>query len=431
MAAGSPRIGYRPDIDGLRAVAVLSVFCYHLYPQLLPGGFLGVDVFFVISGYLITLIILRENRQGIFSFAHFYARRVKRIFPALFVVLLLSALVGVFLLVPDTYVNFMASARYAAAQLANFFFARKVSYFEEGFAGQPLLHTWSLGVEEQFYLCWPLLIFLCFYLLRRTGRAADGAAAAPSAGYREDRQTGSRVRRTVLAVFVVLAVLSFAAGFVLAETEPKLAFYMFYTRAWEFCVGGAVALRSAAQRPAAGTAAVAGVTGLLLLGYSFLFVGQSYLGRSFLQIGVLLPCLGAALVIYAGGRSGAINRLLAGTVVVGIGRISYSLYLYHWPVIIFYKIFSNDHEIGLPAAAAIVALSLALATLSYFLVEQPARKTSWSNRLVLLLALLVILVFARGFEIMEEYDRASWRIAPYAATELPVPARKAAIPRPR
>jgi len=422
MAAGSPRIGYRPDIDGLRALAVLSVFFYHLYPQLLPGGFLGVDVFFVISGYLITLIILRENRHGIFSFAHFYARRVKRIFPALFVVLLLSAPVGIFLLVPDTYVNFMASARYAAAQLANFFFARKVGYFEEGFSGQPLLHTWSLGVEEQFYLCWPLLIFLCFYLLRRAGRIHDASAAA-SSSENGNGQAASRARRTVLAVFAVLAALSFAAGFVLAEAEPKLAFYMFYTRAWEFCIGGAVALRGTAQRPGPGTAAVAGLTGVLLLGYSFLFVGETYLGRSFLQVGVLLPCFGAALVIYAGGRSAVINRLLAGAVVVGIGRISYSLYLYHWPVIIFYKILSNNHQIGLPAAAAIFALSLVLATLSYFFVEQPARKTGWSDRLVLLLALLVIIVFARGFKILEEHDQASWRIAPYAAPEMVVPPR--------
>ncbi|MCB2214969.1 MAG: acyltransferase [Desulfobulbaceae bacterium] len=426
LTTGSPRIGYRPDIDGLRAVAVLSVFCFHLYPQLLPGGFLGVDVFFVISGYLITLIILRENRQGVFSFAHFYARRVKRIFPALFVVLMLSAPVAIFLLVPDTYTNFMASARYAAAQLANFFFARKVGYFEEGFSGQPLLHTWSLGVEEQFYLCWPLLIFLCFYVLRRIGRATaapDPALDAKPSSERGNGQAGKRARHTVLAVFVVLAALSFVACFVLAEAEPKLAFYMFYTRAWEFCIGGAVALRSAEQRAGVGTAAVAGVTGLLLLGYSFLFVGQTYLGRSFLQGGVLLPCIGAALVIYAGGRSGMINRLLVSTVVVGVGRISYSLYLYHWPVIIFYKIFSNSHEIGVVAAVAIVALSLALATLSYFFVEQPARKTGWSDRVVLLLALLVIIVFARGFKILEDNDQASWRITPYAATEVPAPAR--------
>ena len=160
--SASRRSAYRADIDGLRSVAVLSVFLFHLQPGLLPGGFLGVDVFFVISGYLITGIILREHHLRTFSFTHFYARRIKRIFPALFVVLLFSAVIALFLLIPETYKNFMQSARYAAAQLANFFFSRKVDYFSEGFSGQPLLHTWSLGVEEQFYLFWPLLIFVCF-----------------------------------------------------------------------------------------------------------------------------------------------------------------------------------------------------------------------------------------------------------------------------
>ena len=141
---------------------MLSVFLFHLGPDFLPGGFLGVDVFFVISGYLITGIIVRESLLGTFSFSHFYARRVKRIFPALFVVLLLATLIATFLLTPETYVNYMKSGRYAAAQLSNLFFMQNVDYFEEGFSGQPLLHTWSLGVEEQFYLVWPLIIYLCF-----------------------------------------------------------------------------------------------------------------------------------------------------------------------------------------------------------------------------------------------------------------------------
>ncbi|MDP3695599.1 MAG: acyltransferase, partial [Desulfocapsaceae bacterium] len=123
-------VDYRKDIDGLRAIAVLAVFFFHLYPVLLPGGFLGVDVFFVISGYLITSIILRENARGVFSFKRFYARRVKRIFPALFVVLILSSLLAFFLLAPETYLNFVNSARDASAQFSNFFFARKVGYFE-------------------------------------------------------------------------------------------------------------------------------------------------------------------------------------------------------------------------------------------------------------------------------------------------------------
>jgi peptidoglycan/LPS O-acetylase OafA/YrhL len=166
--------GYRADIDGLRALAVLSVFLFHLWPNILPGGFLGVDVFFVISGYLITGIILREHYQQTFSFFHFYVRRIKRIFPALFVVLILSAIVAIFLLQPETYTDFMKSARYASMQLSIFLFSRKVDYFSEGFSQQPLLHTWSLGVEEQFYLFWPLLIFLCFRFINRSQTTDDG-----------------------------------------------------------------------------------------------------------------------------------------------------------------------------------------------------------------------------------------------------------------
>lgn len=168
----SARSEYRSDIDGLRSLAVLSVIIFHLNPDWLPGGFLGVDVFFVVSGYLISGIILRENYHQTFTFKNFYARRVKRIFPPLFTVLTLSAAVGIFLLHPDTYLNFIRSSRYAAAQLANFFFSRNVDYFEEGFAEQPLLHIWTLGVEEQFYLFWPLLIVLLFWIFK-SGKIAD------------------------------------------------------------------------------------------------------------------------------------------------------------------------------------------------------------------------------------------------------------------
>lgn len=414
VTAAATSLDYRPDINGLRAIAVLSVFFFHLFPGLLPGGFLGVDIFFVISGYLISSIILRENRQGNFSFQHFYARRIKRIFPALFVALLVFFPVAIFLLIPETYINFMRSARYAAAQLANFFFARSVSYFDEGFSGQPLLHTWSLGVEEQFYLFWPLLIVLCFQLLKKSKVLADYTDAAccclPESSHQHHRMGSDPI---VCAVFLLLGLLSFGLCFILVEVNPQRAFYMFYTRAWEFCVGGLLALGLTRKPLARLGGNIVGTAGLLLLGYSFFLVDEQYLGISFLRFGVVLPCIGTALIIATDCRSSCVNRLLATPLFDGVGKISYSLYLYHWPVIILYKRYYHIGEIGMVAAAGIVIVSFLLSTLSYLLVEQPARKNRLSDRHIFGAALMVIILFASAFHHMEKYAEAPWRISRY------------------
>lgn len=410
-----PGSAYRPSIDGIRAVAVLSVFLFHLSPELLPGGFLGVDVFFVISGYLITGIILRETRAGAFSFARFYARRVKRIFPALFAVLVLSVVTGVLLLSPQTYLNFIKSARYAAAQLANFYFARNVGYFDEGFTGQPLLHTWSLGVEEQFYLFWPLLIVFFFLAAdwMRRGDAASAAKSGPSPAPGSDR--------AVAILFLVLTALSFLACFFLAGVKENTAFYMFYTRAWEFCFGGLAVLRLAPTLAASRANTAIQLTGAFLVGCSMLLVGREFLGGSFLRFGVILPCLGAALLLHLSDRDGPINRALASPVPVFVGRISYSLYLYHWPIIIFYKLYSNATEISLPAATGIVAAAFLLATVSYILIEQPARRTTWTDRPVLAVGAVAILAFTVAFNNMEGLSEAPWRVASYQSDAAQTP----------
>ncbi len=426
----SPGSEYRADIDGLRSIAVLSVFLFHLQPDLLPGGFLGVDVFFVISGYLITNIILRENHLKTFSFVHFYTRRVKRIFPALFVVLLLSACVAIVLLPPETYKNFMRSARYASGQLANFFFAKEVGYFNEGFSGQPLLHTWSLGVEEQFYLFWPLLIVCCFWLFNRSGsrRLAGSNTPGKSASVSTELLSEDEVQdpgvadrqatnKKIAWVMLLLALAFFAACYVLAEVNYNLAFYMFYTRAFEFCIGACICLKIAPAPFSRRGNWFSGGLGLFLLFFSFLFVKEEYLGRSFLQFGVILPCIGAALIIYTDWQKGVFNRLLASGVPRSIGKISYSLYLYHWPVIIFWKLFYSTSIIGFKASLLIIVVSFVLATLSYFLVEQPARKTTWADRRVLLAALAVVIMFATGFKQLEKFETASWRIATYGVEQ--------------
>ena len=392
---------YRADIDGIRSLAVLSVFFFHLQPDLLPGGFLGVDVFFVISGYLITGIVLRQNHLGTFSFSHFYARRIKRIFPALFVVLLLSGLVATFLLPPNTYADFMASARYASVQFANFFFSREVGYFNEGFSGQPLLHTWSLGVEEQFYLFWPLLIYFCFWIFRKS--------------------TALKINQKIAVIMLLLSLLSFTVCFSLAESNHNLAFYMFYTRVLEFCMGGVISLRILPEPAGRISNGITGGLGVLLLLYSLYFIEEEYLGLSFLQFGVLLPCVGTALIIQTNWQKGVVNQLLAMRIPVYIGRISYSLYLYHWPVIIFWKIFSDADEISFTASLGIIAVSFILSILSYLFVEQPARNATLPDRRTLVLGGFIVVVCALSFQNLENYGTAAWRITSYVNKRVPAP----------
>lgn len=395
---------YRASIDGIRAIAVLSVVVFHLFPEALPGGYLGVDIFFVISGYLITGIILRENHQGNFSFANFYSRRIKRIFPALFAVLMLTALVATFLLTPVTYTNFMKSARYAAAQLANFFFAQHVGYFEEGFSGQPLLHTWSLGVEEQFYLFWPLLIVVLFHWFSATQHRNRPAGA-----------TGKKsINRKIAASFGLIGVLSFSGCWYLVEINQQLAFYMFYTRAWEFCLGGLVCLLGSRTPVSAVANGLIELTGLACLLASVVFIGETVRGVSFLRFGVIVPCLGTALLLFASSQSGLISRALASPVPVFFGKISYSLYLFHWPVIILYKLYRNHQVLNPGEGLALFAASALCAFACYHLIEQPARKSTLPSPIVIAMGLSAIVTGMTVFNNLEPLHHASWRITKYA-----------------
>jgi len=423
MDCGSPAENrrYRKDIDGLRAIAVLSVFLFHLQPQLLPGGFLGVDVFFVISGYLISSIIVREHHQQRFSFANFYARRVKRIFPALFVVLAMSASVALVLMKPETYKNFMISGRYAAAQLSNFFFSQKVDYFSEGFSGQPLLHTWSLGVEEQFYIFWPLLIYLCFRFVtgnktpQQQAISTHGVAKEVPAHF-ENGGTSSEawgINLKVATIFILLGLISFWLCYQLTQTNYNRAFYMFYTRAFEFCIGGLLALKIVPKLMSVRANMISGVVALTLLGYSFVFINEAFLGGSFLQFGVLVPCIGSALLIHTHSKDSIVNRLLSMRFPVYVGKISYSLYLYHWPVIIFWKLYTNNPSLSALESVIIILVSFLLATLSYKYVEQPARQSKITNPKALVSALAVIIIFSTAFNGMEGFDDSGWRITRY------------------
>jgi peptidoglycan/LPS O-acetylase OafA/YrhL len=342
-------IHYRADIDGLRAVAVLAVILFHLDPAWLPGGYVGVDIFFVISGYLISLIIQREVGDGSFSFAGFYARRVRRIIPALAFVILSTVLVFQFVFSPGDLEKLVESAIYAQFFLSNVYFAfiADASYFSDDAHAQALLHLWSLAVEEQFYLFWPLLLLL-------------GLRGARSRGF--------------LLLLSFLCVLSFLAGEVIYRFDPMAAYYMLPSRIGEFGLGTLVALLQTRRALPAllGSPIAAGVT--MLLGFAMIAWSVAMLTPEavFPGVNALLPAGGAALIIMGGIAKPWTARILGHPLPVFIGRISYSAYLWHWPIVVGIRYIEGEMDLVQKALA--FAATLLLATLTYHLIETPFRQ---------------------------------------------------------
>lgn len=340
--------GYRRDIDGLRGVAVLAVVLYHLDPGLLPGGYTGVDVFFVISGFLITRIIAAGQAAGTFSFRDFYLRRVRRILPVLLVVVAATLLTGALVLLPADLESLARSAAWSLAAAANlhFWLQPDGGYFADASAEQPLLHLWSLGVEEQFYLLWPALLV---FLLARGGR---GAAAWAS---------------------LALVVASFAWAEAINDTDPRAAFYLLPARAGELLLGALLALRgrSLASPARVGWAAEGrALAGLAALAWSFWRLDHDH---AFPGLWALVPTAGAVLLIHAGGAgSRLVAAVLGGRALVAVGLVSYSIYLWHWPVLAYIRYFSGD--VGLVAGAVSVGVIALLSVASYRWVERPARR---------------------------------------------------------
>ncbi len=332
---------YRPDLDGLRAVAVAAVVLYHLELPGVGGGYVGVDVFFVLSGYLISRLIRRDVERGRFRLGEFYLRRTRRLFPALFVTVLGSFVVAALLQPAPRLADFAASALAALPSLSNFWFWSRSGYFAEDAITQPLLHTWSLGIEEQFYLFWPLL-FLGLARLRR-----PGAAPAALAG---------------LGV----------ASFVLAELwlghDPAAAFFLLPTRAGEFVIGALLVWAEALRRPAPWLRDAMAFVGLGLIANAVVFFDE---WTRFPGLHALVPCLGAALVIATGGSLPA-RRLLERPLAVALGRISYSLYLVHWPLLVFHRSWTLE-PFSPFERIALLGLSLGLATALHLGVEAPLR----------------------------------------------------------
>ena len=330
---------YREDIDGLRAVAVLSVMAFH-YGELLPGGFTGVDVFFVISGFLITSQLAHDIRGGTFSLLGFYHRRVRRILPALVVMLAVTLVVGRFLLMPGDYKALAASAAAAAFGVSNFFFLTNTDYFAQSSELMPLLHTWSLAVEEQFYFVWPMLLLLI---------------------------AGSRKQGYVAGIIIAITTVGFVASVPWLAANPKAAFFLVVPRAWELTIGAALVFLPALPRRLGGATAL----GIALMIAGFVQIREN----SFPGFAALLPCVGAALVIWPKAQPARADRWLS--VLRPIGLISYSLYLWHWPVWVMYRIYINSGTPLVQETIALTAVSILLAFLSWRFVEQPMRTRPW------------------------------------------------------
>ena len=342
-------MGYRPDIDGLRALAVAAVILFHIGVDDLPGGFIGVDVFFVISGYLITRLIVEHLHERRFSFWDFYARRTRRIFPALFVMILAVLVMGYFVLTPGEYADLGKSAVFSSAFLANVYFWLNTGYFDALAETMPLLHIWSIGVEEQFYVIWPLTLVLLWHHSRLGKKATLTATAIATA---------------LLAILCI----------VWTAYDSKSAFYLPFTRLWEFTLGaGMLAIPTLKAR----LAHPLSILGLIAIGYAAVtFTAELPYPGAY----AILPCLGTAALI-ATGKSGVANRALSVWPAVFLGKISYSLYLWHWPVIVFYAHITGDRPHSAAEQAVIVVAAMAIATTSWYFVEQPARRRREQPRL--------------------------------------------------
>jgi peptidoglycan/LPS O-acetylase OafA/YrhL len=333
---------FRPDIQGLRAVAIVPVVAYHAFGGLVPGGFVGVDVFFVISGFLITRILVREIEAGSFSVAAFYARRVRRLFPALFAMLAATLVAGLALLPPEPLAALGTSTAWTAIFAANFHQERTLGYFAEAAELQPLLHTWSLGVEEQFYITFPLFLAAVHRFFPR---------------------------RLRLAVWMgVLGSLAWSVRLVMVD--PDGAFYLPQSRAFELGIGALLALGAVPTlaRASARVRDALSLTGIGMIVAAFVAIDAR---TPYPGLAALLPCLGTALVIHAGdGRETAAARLLRLAPLQYVGAVSYSLYLWHWPVLVFTRYVVLD-ELDAAGLAAALAIAFGLASLSYHWIERP------------------------------------------------------------
>ena len=371
---------YRPEIDGLRAIAVSAVILYHskisIFGYSLSGGFIGVDIFFVISGYLITSIILNEVvTYGSFSFKYFYERRIRRILPILLLVISLSLAFAWLYLLPNDFVNFSKSILYSLGFSSNFYFHfAGQEYDAESGLFIPLLHTWSLSVEEQFYILFPIFLIITFKFFRKY----------------------------LIQVIVFSFILSFGLADLSSRNNPSVSFYFIHTRMWELLAGSILAYfevtlghRSKNQN----LNLILPTVGIFLIIYSILFFSHKIIHPSF---NTLFPIIGVCLIIWFSNKDEFVTKILSTKIFVGIGLISYSLYLWHYPVFAFARItyFFQDNFIKELSSGLLI---LFLSVSSFYLIEKPFRNKKYQFRKLLLIILFsTIILTLFSFIIIKE-----------------------------
>lgn len=385
---------YRQDIDGLRAVAVLAVVAFHAFPSWAPGGFVGVDIFFVISGYLISTIIFENLDRGTFSVSEFYARRINRIFPALILVLVACFAFGWCALLADEFKQLGKHIAAGAGFISNFVLWSEAGYFDNSVETKPLLHLWSLGIEEQFYIVWPMFLWFAW-----------------------------KCKFKLITVTLLVAIVSFALNIKGIKQDAVATFYSPQTRFWELLCGSLLAwftlynkdaftnikskidalltsivYRDKQENRGKALSNVLSFVGLFLLMYGFWKINKEL---SFPGKWALVPVLGAVLIIAAGAKAWVNSKILSNKVAVWFGLISFPLYLWHWPLLSFVRIVEGEVP-SLNIRISAVVLSIALAWLTYKFVERPIR--SGKNGTVKI-AVLVVLMAVVGYIGYNTYER--------------------------
>ncbi|MGL7661120.1 acyltransferase [Salmonella sp. NW791] len=349
---------YRADIDGLRAVAVLSVVIFHYFPSILPGGFVGVDIFFVISGYLITSIILKSASSNSFSYVEFYKRRILRIFPALSVVLISCLIIGWVYFFQDDYKSLGKHVFSGAFFISNLTLWSESGYFDSQSYLKPLLHLWSLGIEEQFYILWPIVILCCF----------------------KSKHSKRNIVLSCAAIFIV----SYTTSVSTMAYEGGANYYSPASRFWELMAGAIIAtLRFIGIKTS--VSKYMSLLGIIIIILSIALINGKMAFPGYIAI---IPVIGASLIIASNGTDWIASKILSFKPIVFIGLISYPLYLWHWPVYSFYRsIFSvspSSNELLI-----LMALALVLSILTYFLLEKPLRHSAKRSVATIILGVVV------------------------------------------